>query len=89
MMAEEELERGLLAIAASASKFCTALLDFSPFPYQGKLLEDPVQNIVVCAVPAGGQVQDHWGEGAVVCVYPCGHCDVHRGGDTKTIFDDV
>ncbi len=88
-MAEEELERGLLAIAASALKFCTALLDFSPFPYQGKLLEDPAQNIVVCAVPAGEQVQDHWGEGAVVCVYPCRYRDVHRGSHAKTIFDDV
>ena len=52
---EEEIEAGLLAIAESPSKFCTALLGFTPFPYQTELLEDPSKNIVVCAARQVGK----------------------------------
>ncbi|MFI5420902.1 MAG: terminase large subunit domain-containing protein, partial [Nitrososphaerales archaeon] len=52
---DEELEKGLLAVASSPSKFCTALLDFTPFPYQMELLEDPSKNIVVCAARQVGK----------------------------------
>lgn len=54
-ISDEELERGLLAVASSPSKFCTALLGFSPFPYQMKLLEDPSKYIVVCAARQVGK----------------------------------
>jgi len=52
---EEEIEQGLLAVATSPSKFCTALLGFTPFPYQMELLEDPSKNIVVCAARQVGK----------------------------------
>ena len=52
---EEEIEEGIRAVAESPSKFCTALLDFTPFPYQMKMLEDPSKNIVVCAARQVGK----------------------------------
>ncbi|MHB8566427.1 MAG: phage terminase large subunit [Nitrososphaerales archaeon] len=52
---DEELERGLAMISASPTIFCDAILDFKPFPYQVKMLEDPSNQIVVCAARRVGK----------------------------------
>ena len=46
---EEDLDRVLPVIIASPSKFCAAVLELKPYPYQAKFLEDRSKRIVVCA----------------------------------------
>ncbi|MHB1907592.1 MAG: terminase large subunit domain-containing protein [Nitrososphaerales archaeon] len=55
-MDDEERERkALQIISKSPSKFCSAVLNFEPFPYQVKMLEDPSKNIIVCAARRVGK----------------------------------
>lgn len=52
---QEDLDRALRLIATSPSKFASAVLDFHPFPYQMKMLEDLSKKIVVCAARRVGK----------------------------------
>ncbi len=52
---EEQLFAALRAVAESPSRFCSALLEFEPYPYQVKMLEDPSKQIVVCAARRVGK----------------------------------
>jgi hypothetical protein len=52
---QDDLDRTLRLIAASPSKFASAMLDFHPFPYQMKMLEDLSKKIVVCAARRVGK----------------------------------
>ena len=54
-LAEEEENRALRMLASSPTKFCSLVLDFKPFPYQMKMLEDPSKNIIVCAARRVGK----------------------------------
>lgn len=52
---DEDFDRALRVIASSPSKFCSAVLDFHPFAYQMRMLEDPSKNIIVCAARRVGK----------------------------------
>ena len=75
---EDELDEALFTIATSPSKFCSVVLDFKPFPYQGKLLEDPSKSIVICA---GRQV----GKSLVIAARALWFAFVHPGTNTYII----
>lgn len=52
---EEKEKKALRILASSPTKFCISVLNFEPFPYQAKMLEDPSKNVIICAARRVGK----------------------------------